>query len=53
MNNVVTRVVYEASFKHTFNYSIFQILYYSMNIYMTQEMKKKLPFQLLLPRSGI
>ena len=40
MNDVVTRVVYEVSFKHTFNYNIFQILYYSMKIYMVQKMQK-------------
>ena len=53
MNDVVTRVVYEISFKHTFNHNIFQILYYSMKIHMVQKMKKKLPFQLSLPPSGI
>ena len=40
INDVVTRVVYEVSFKHTFNYNIFQILYHSMKIYMVQKMKK-------------
>ena len=44
MNDAVTRVVYEVSFKDTFNYNIFQILYYSMKIYMVQNMKEKLPF---------
>ena len=53
MNDVVTRVVYEVSFKHTFNYNIFQILYYSMKIYMVQKMQKKFLVQLLLPPSGI
>ena len=43
MNDVVTRVVYEVFFKHTFNYNMFQILYYSMKIYMVQTMQKKLP----------
>ena len=42
VNDVVTRVVYEVSFKHTFNCNIFQIFYYSMQIYMVQKMQKKI-----------
>ena len=53
VNDVVTRVVYEVSFKHTLNYNIFQIWYSSMKIYMVQKMQKKLPVQLLLPSNGI
>ena len=41
--NDVKRVVYEVSFKHTFKYNMFQILYYNMKIYMVQTMQKKLP----------
>ena len=40
MNDAVIRVVYEVSFKDTFNYNIFQILYYSIKIYMVQKLKK-------------
>ena len=36
----MTRIVYEVSFKDTFIYNIFQMLYYSMKIYMEQKMKK-------------
>ena len=44
MNDVVTRVVYEVSFKHSFSYNIFQILYYSMKIYMVQKKNSFLTF---------
>ena len=40
MNDVVTRVVYMVYFKDTFNYNIFQILYYSMMIYKAQKNEK-------------
>ena len=40
MNDVLTRVVYEVSFKDTFNYILFQILYYNIKIYLAQKMKK-------------
>ena len=41
MNDAVTKVVYEVPFKGTFNNNIFQVLYYSMKIYMmVQKMKK-------------
>ena len=43
MNDAVTRIANEVSFKDTFNYNIFQIMYHSMKIYklyMVQKMKK-------------
>ena len=54
MNDVVARVVYEVSFKHTFNNNIFQILYVLQheNIHGAKN-EKKVAVPILLPPSGI